>query len=103
SDPPTPAPYTLSLHDALPIFDSFWEIRQPRLHSFRYVHKNGWDWDGILTVVRVSPKSEQIEPADAATGIDDKGRGSLWLAYDIRSEEHTSELQSRSDLVCRLL
>src|SRR3989440_3760299 len=24
-------------------------------------------------------------------------------AYEIRSEEHTSELQSRSDLVCRLL
>src|SRR5437588_8873621 len=25
------------------------------------------------------------------------------LAYDIRSEEHTSELQSHSDVVCRLL
>src|SRR2546421_5703727 len=24
-------------------------------------------------------------------------------AWDVRSEEHTSELQSRSDLVCRLL
>src|SRR6478672_12502935 len=26
-----------------------------------------------------------------------------WRAPDARSEEHTSELQSRSDLVCRLL
>src|SRR5207249_11867871 len=26
-----------------------------------------------------------------------------WEAYTIRSEEHTSELQSRFDLVCRLL
>src|SRR5260221_6454190 len=26
-----------------------------------------------------------------------------YLAYDLRSEEHTSELQSHSDLVCRLL
>src|SRR2546421_7728281 len=26
-----------------------------------------------------------------------------WLRTDLRSEEHTSELQSRSDLVCRLL
>src|SRR2546430_7447225 len=26
-----------------------------------------------------------------------------WLAQEIRSEEHTSELQSQSNLVCRLL
>src|SRR2546421_7528868 len=26
-----------------------------------------------------------------------------WMAMTLRSEEHTSELQSRSDLVCRLL
>src|SRR5699024_12600775 len=26
-----------------------------------------------------------------------------WLALHMRSEEHTSELQSRSELVCRLL
>src|SRR2546421_908562 len=31
-------------------------------------------------------------------------RASLLASYrDVRSEEHTSELQSRSDLVCRLL
>src|SRR5206468_10820706 len=29
-------------------------------------------------------------------------RGTEW-GYAVRSEEHTSELQSRSDLVCRLL
>src|SRR5712664_1765192 len=27
----------------------------------------------------------------------------VWLIGRVRSEEHTSELQSRSDLVCRLL
>src|SRR5699024_11879453 len=27
----------------------------------------------------------------------------IWKDYNIRSEEHTSELQSRFDLVCRLL
>src|SRR5260221_10019279 len=26
-----------------------------------------------------------------------------WLGHPVRSEEHTSELQSHSDLVCRLL
>src|SRR2546428_1613897 len=31
------------------------------------------------------------------------GKGRVWLAASTRSEEHTSELQSRSDLVCRLL
>src|SRR5260221_7407185 len=29
--------------------------------------------------------------------------GSLYLVSAVRSEEHTSELQSHSDLVCRLL
>src|SRR5256712_1126411 len=31
------------------------------------------------------------------------GGGTVQMAHGIRSEEHTSELQSRSDLVCRLL
>src|SRR5437588_9233621 len=30
-------------------------------------------------------------------------RGIRWIADGSRSEEHTSELQSHSDLVCRLL
>src|SRR5690349_23086757 len=29
--------------------------------------------------------------------------GNLWRMCGVRSEEHTSELQSRRDLVCRLL
>src|SRR3982751_7150001 len=33
----------------------------------------------------------------------DRGTGPGRLGGDPRSEEHTSELQSRSDLVCRLL
>src|SRR2546421_8989798 len=31
------------------------------------------------------------------------GAGRMGLTFQARSEEHTSELQSRSDLVCRLL
>src|SRR5260370_15864545 len=30
-------------------------------------------------------------------------RGSLWISAAVRSEEHTSELQSHLNLVCRLL
>src|SRR2546430_13553264 len=37
-----------------------------------------------------------------AVGIDDRVRNRLVLD-DARSEEHTSELQSQSNLVCRLL
>src|SRR5690606_40867197 len=33
--------------------------------------------------------------------IDDWVRGTQGIGYDARSEEHTSELQSRENLVCR--
>src|SRR5207249_10605985 len=69
--PPTDI-YTLSLHDALPIFlghDHLLHDRQPVL---RHEHVLG------------------AAEADA-------------LCAELRSEEHTSELQSRFDLVCRLL
>src|SRR5690349_24203213 len=74
--------YTLSLHDALPI----WRrrcVRPPRAVGGR----------SRSAGCRTRPRSGTrcaAGPA-AATGA---GR---------RSEEHTSELQSRRDLVCRLL
>src|SRR5207247_11447387 len=67
NDPPTTEIYTLSLHDALPIFSQSleWETssKDPSLVAF---------------LEELTLKSS-------------------------RSEEHTSELQSRVDLVCRLL
>src|SRR5260221_6316124 len=43
----------------------------------------------------------------AAARVGKRGEGhaqvTLHLLEDVRSEEHTSELQSHSDLVCRLL
>src|SRR2546421_8774161 len=36
-------------------------------------------------------------------GEDEELWRTVGLLHDFRSEEHTSELQSRSDLVCRLL
>src|SRR5260221_9258499 len=35
--------------------------------------------------------------------LDTRNGGALLMAEPLRSEEHTSELQSHSDLVCRLL
>src|SRR5438874_5006244 len=39
----------------------------------------------------------------AALALDSLNYQALWKAGRERSEEHTSELQSRRDLVCRLL
>src|SRR5688572_31395086 len=85
--PATTAIYTLSLHDALPIFP------HPRLTGadladdvgghglFRLFGSAGVGGRGGLSL-----GDEEVRGADAA-----------------RSEEHTSELQSQSNLVCRLL
>src|SRR2546421_1130941 len=45
---------------------------------------------------------ERALPPDAAVHVDHGGDAGVGDAHQ-RSEEHTSELQSRSDLVCRLL
>src|SRR3712207_8618133 len=79
NDTATTEIYTLSLHDALPIF--FLE-RVPDIPS---------------TSVDESKKSIRVRSQVAWLG---HGRYS-WR--DLRSEEHTSELQSRQYLVCRLL
>src|SRR5690349_23957271 len=65
---------TLSLHDALPI----------------YFHRV----DGQTQAIRIGTASPSRDPRHLAK---------LLAARIERSEEHTSELQSRRDLVCRLL
>src|SRR5436309_9950882 len=75
NDPATTEIYTLSLHDALPIFSG----------SGTYQARS----------VRRSTKR-------SCSPIPQFARG--WIAqWQPRSEEHTSELQSRENLVCRLL
>src|SRR2546429_9967157 len=73
NDTATTEIYTLSLHDALPIFLGAAGERPPRRDQVPRVPR------GLL---------------DA---------GALVVALGGRSEEHTSELQSRLHLVCRLL
>src|SRR3712207_7635748 len=76
NDTATTEIYTLSLHDALPI-----STTRPSTSASR----NG------RTTISGSPTAESIAaPAASSTTIS-------------RSEEHTSELQSRQYLVCRLL
>src|SRR5438034_11578489 len=81
--PATTEIYTLSLHDALPIW---WEAGG--------VGVGVETWGPLPMDLRVPPVldelGENLLRACPAGGV-------------LRSEEHTSELQSHSDLVCRLL
>src|SRR2546430_9103841 len=85
NDTATTEIYTLSLHDALPIFrDALGDERGAR----RFHHR----------------ADEVVEVADLRFGEHRIGFFARPLLEQLqRSEEHTSELQSQSNLVCRLL
>src|SRR5690606_41563469 len=76
--PASTAIYTLSLHDALPICRVAGHLRRRALARRHLVPEHPRGLRDLLQVL---------------------GRGSAAP----RSEEHTSELQSRENLVCRLL
>src|SRR5256885_7405556 len=77
NDTATTEIYTLSLHDALPIFDEV--------------------CDAVVGVDVHDPVLlRQLEVADVV-------HRDATAALELRSEEHTSELQSPCNLVCRLL
>src|SRR2546428_7258081 len=65
----------------------FRSLKLPRRNILAYT------MPGFATTSRTRNQAWQLMRAVGATAEE----------IDIRSEEHTSELQSRSDLVCRLL
>src|SRR5688572_31865004 len=78
--------------------------RPPRSTLFPYttLFRSGRD----LQVAQLLPSgglhvAEDLDHVDVAEG--DRRVVVLAQAQDVRSEEHTSELQSQSNLVCRLL
>src|SRR5437868_11782372 len=79
NDTPPTEIYTLSLHDALPIL------------NFRLFGQEQLDIE-LLQLLRLE-----------VDGIGEAGLANFQVGAEGRSEEHTSELQSRFDLVCRLL
>src|SRR5207247_10517854 len=87
SVPALPATYLLSLHDALPILP-----RGDRRGSAHERDGGAGQPDRRCAVCRG-------RPTDPGAGR----RGGSLNIWNWRSEEHTSELQSRVDLVCRLL
>src|SRR5206468_12472240 len=88
--PPPPAIYPLSLHDALPILTQ--------------TFIPGQHFDDFFSCFKCRARIEQ----QGLPATDDIGRNNRIIGHADqvrvpRSEEHMSELQSRSDLVCRLL
>src|SRR3712207_7522262 len=91
NDTATTEIYTLSLHDALPIL---------RLVVLRDVLVGLLDESALVRLLRVMLVPDRVEvPRVVELGHVDGQR----RPAGARSEEHTSELQSRQYLVCRLL
>src|SRR5207247_5924325 len=100
--PPTSTAYsTLSLHDALPI------CLEALQNTAKYAHASS-----ARICLQVQNGTLRFTVSDDGTGYDTSrtpmGSGLRNMADRLaalrgRSEEHTSELQSRVDLVCRLL
>src|SRR5207253_5481436 len=99
---PTPATTNLSLHDALPISIHRWKkvLSQPREQSEG--EEAGREEAGNKNAAVINKCFEQ--PAICAPDtLKTTFEPSLKPHQRVRSEEHTSELQSRGHLVCRLL
>src|SRR2546429_6362482 len=78
NDTATTEIYTLSLHDALPIY-------------------------AVAREVGVEARARTEVRRDGRRLLDDEPVDPRPTRLNVRSEEHTSELQSRLHLVCRLL
>src|SRR3712207_8388725 len=91
NDTATPEIYTLSLHDALPILSTGMLEPRPatttRPKSFEGIEFRASS-KRLSTVSSQPPTTAAVMPSTTP---------------EARSEEHTSELQSRQYLVCRLL
>src|SRR5262249_59003105 len=99
TDPAPTELFTLSLHDALPIFivrtedgGTTWsKVRQSEFELGSVASAAPWDY----TVI-----GRNKTPPYALGLLRSRDDGLSWVN---RSEEHTSELQSLTNLVCRLL
>src|SRR5207253_11316005 len=95
SPPPPPPLYTLSLHDALPICEPCCDLGIAD-HARRQRHL---ERQQVATHAGVEHVARIGQHLDRRRGVFEIIR----REPPARSEEHTSELQSRGHLVCRLL
>src|SRR5690606_39445812 len=91
-----PSIVSLSLHDALPILARL-KPGSPSVAERVELYANGLEL--------ANGYSELVDAAEQrARLVEEQGlRASMGRSVYPRSEEHTSELQSRENLVCRLL
>src|SRR5690606_41382644 len=98
----TPQIYSLSLHDALPISKPHNEVMTYGTRNTAGTVRNmledfaAWAFTNPLGITITGTVLAVAIVAIAA-------RASKGFRTVVRSEEHTSELQSRENLVCRLL
>src|SRR2546427_9530998 len=99
NDTATTEIYTLSLHDALPILKAAFAKRM-----------TGQELTPAEQALLAQIRTQfQASPGGGGTGSGGVGGGgenasaARYIVFAQRSEEHTSELQSQSNLVCRLL
>src|SRR5207249_11448948 len=99
----TPVIYTLSLHDALPISDA---LRETFTLLFLMAVILRLDWrlaliSLLLVPFVIFPSSRIGQYIRTSSRHSQDKMGEINNVLQERSEEHTSELQSRFDLVCR--
>src|SRR3712207_6975696 len=92
NDTATTEIYTLSLHDALPIWQAYGQTAD---RERRLVGGASLDARNRQVLLPSQPRRLRL-PRDRVLGA-------CCCSDQFRSEEHTSELQSRQYLVCRLL
>src|SRR5690606_41859988 len=90
--PPAPVAYTLSLHDALPICADRQRGRPGRDRG-----------RGLACCDAADGGAARPEHRRTDFPLDRRAQDGCAPGPAMRSEEHTSELQSRENLVCRLL
>src|SRR5206468_10637429 len=95
--------YTLSLHDALPISEECRAPPRPRCYRPTIPFTSMSRMPGTCAI----PATKARQPRLFSKPDGEWAPMGIWStelasSYTQRSEEHTSELQSRSDLVCRL-
>src|SRR2546429_5619949 len=88
NDTATTEIYTLSLHDALPIFMPARSELEKRIAAV---------WTRLFAPAQVSMRDDFFLELGGHSLL------AARMVSELRSEEHTSELQSRLHLVCRLL
>src|SRR5690606_26216375 len=94
--------------DSVNVTDLEWDIPRPDFDALvvrwargRFTRGSGSRW-GALDIGHITDLGTAQSIADGLLALAD-ARSATFAVLDPRSEEHTSELQSRENLVCRRL